>query len=184
MKMEKYGVLFLLLSLFCSSCNEVSFKEPQPAGVTALHSIPEKLQGWYQAGDSISKEDSDTLIIESWGYHFKDKNDKDWLGRGMLSDSLVIKFHKDYYFINFRSGDQWILRLVKQKPTGNLDFLAIDLGDDAKRSEMIRKMSRKFNVSEVKQESDTFYQISPSKDQLMQLIKDGYFTGVELRKLK
>ena len=77
-----------------------------------------------------------------------------------------------------------MLRLVKQKPNGSLDFLSIDIADDAKRREMLRKMSRKFKVTEVKKESDTFYQINPTKDQLMQLIKEGYFTGDELRKIK
>lgn len=184
MKTEKYSLLFLILSLFFSSCKEVSFKEPQPAGVTALQSIPKNLQGRYQAGDKNDTLDTDTLIIESWGYHFKDKDDKDWLGRGTLSDSLVIKFYQDYYFINFRSGNQWVLRLVRQKPSGSLDFLAIDIGDDAKRKEMLRKMSKRFKVTEIKKESDTFYQISPTKDQLIQLIKEGYFTGDELSKIK
>ena len=184
MKTEKYSVLFLLLGLFLSSCKEVSFKEPQPAGIAALNTIPEKLHGWYQAGDKVDKKDTDTLIVESWGYHFKDKDDKDWLGQGTISDSLVIKFYQDCYFVNFRSGNQWVLRLIKQKPSGAIDFLTIDIGDDAKRAEMLKKMSKKFKVTEVKKESDTFYQINPSKDQLMQLIKEGYFTGVELSKIK
>ena len=184
MKTEKYSVLFLLLGLFLSSCKEVSFKEPQPAGIAALNTIPEKLHGWYQAGDKVDKKDTDTLIVESWGYRFKDKDDKDWLGQGTISDSLVIKFYQDYYFVNFRSGNQWVLRLIKQKPSGAIDFLTIDIGDDAKRAEMLKKMSKKFKVTEVKKESDTFYQINPSKDQLMQLIKEGYFTGVELSKIK
>ena len=184
MKIEKYSFLFLLLCLFFSSCKEVSFKEPQPAGVAALKTVPEKLHGRYQAGDNNNKEDTDTLIIESWGYHFKDKDDKDWLGKGTLSDSLVIKFYQDYYFVNFRSGNQWVLRLVKQKATGGLEFLSIDIADDAKRKEILRKMARKFKVTEVKKESDTFYQITPTKEQLMQLIREGYFTGVELGKIK
>ena len=50
--------------------------------------------------------------------------------------------------------------------------------------EMLRKMSRKFKVTEIKKESDTFYQINPTKEQLMQLIKEGYFTGDELPKIK
>jgi hypothetical protein len=184
MKLEKHGVLLFVLLLLLSSCKEISFKEPQPSGVSALKAIPEKLQGQYLAGDTSNKEDTDTLIIESWGYHFKDKDDKDWLGRGTLSDSLVVKFYQDYYFINFRSGEHWVLRLAKQKSNGDLEFLSIDIQDDSKRKEMLRKMSRKFKVAEIKKESDTFYQITPTKDQLMQLVKEGYFTGVALSKIK
>src|SRR6478609_8962153 len=184
MKLEKYTVLIFILGVFLSSCKEVSFKEPQPVGVAALTSIPQGLQGLYQAGDKSDQKDTDTLIIESWGYHFKDKDDKDWLGRGTLSDSLVVKAYLDYYFVNFRSGNQWVLRLVKQNPNGSFKFMSIDIGDDAKRKEMLRKMSKKFKVTEITKESDTFYQIAPTKEQLMQLIKEGYFTGDELVKIK
>lgn len=183
MKFEKYFSISIILLLFLSSCKEVSFKEPQPAGVEPLKSIPEKLQGHYLAQDQKTGDDADTLIIESWGYRLKDKDDKDWLGRGVLSDSLVVKFYQNHFFVNFRSGDQWVLRLIKQKPSGAIEFLSIDIADDAKRKEMLKKMSRKFTVTEVQRESDTFYQITPTREQLLQMIKDGYFTGVELSRI-
>lgn len=175
-------IAFWLLLLV--SCKEVSFKEPQPAGVPALTEIPAKLQGHYLSYDEITGEESDTLIIESWGYHFKDKEDKDWLGSGRLSDSLVVKFYQNYYFVNFKSGDQWVLRLVRQKSYGGIEFLSIDIQDDAKRKEMLRKISRKLQVKEVHRDEDTFYQIRPTAAQLMQLIKEGFFTGLELSKVK
>ncbi|HNP94728.1 MAG TPA: hypothetical protein PKJ63_03840 [Cyclobacteriaceae bacterium] len=176
--------LIALWLLLLASCKEISFKEPQPAGVPALTEIPANLQGHYLSYDEITGEESDTLIIESWGYHFKDKEDKDWLGSGHLSDSLVVKFYQNYYFINFKSGDQWVLRLVRQKPYGGIEFLSIDIQDDAKRKEMLRKISRKLDVKEIHRDEDTFYQIRPTAAQLMQLIKEGYFTGPELSKVK
>jgi hypothetical protein len=174
-------VLFWI-GLILSSCKEVAFREPQPAGIAAVKEIPPALQGKYRAQNQPGDDKNDTLIIESWGYHFKDKEDKDWLGRGTISDSLVIKFYENYYFVNFKSGNQWVLRLVKQKANGNLEFLSIDIQDDAKRKEMIRKLSRKLHLKEIKNGDDTFYQINPTPQQLVQLIKDGYFTGIELTK--
>lgn len=85
-----FPVIFWSLLLF--SCKEVSFREPQPAGVPVLKEVPVKIRGQYYSYDEVTGEKADTLIVESWGYHFKDKDDKDWLGRGVLSDSLVVKF--------------------------------------------------------------------------------------------
>lgn len=184
MKSGKYLALSFVLLLLLSSCREISFKEPQPAGVKALKSIPENLQGHYLSTDQKTGDDSDTLIVESWGYHFLDKNNKDWLGRGVLSDSLVVKYYKHYFFVNFRTGDQWVLRLIRQKPSGAIEFLSVNIGDDASQNEVLEKLRKKFTVKEITKDSDTFYQIAPTREQLMQLIKEGYFTGPELSKIK
>jgi hypothetical protein len=142
------------------------------------------LQGHYLSYDEITGEESDTLIIESWGYHFKDKNDNDWLGAGHLSDSLVVKFYKNYYFINFKSGDQWVLRLIRQKSYGGIEFLSIDIQDDAKRKDILKKISKELEIKEIHRGEDTFYQIAPTSDQLMKLIDKGFFKGSELSKIK
>lgn len=180
----KISFLFFFWATLLYSCKEVSFREPQPVGVNVLKELPVGLQGRYTTPDEGGDEKSDTLIVESWGYHFRDKNDKDWLGRGVLSDSLVVKYYENYYFVNFKSGNQWVLRLVKQKPDGSIEFLSINIQDDAKRKEMLRKLSKKFKVIEIQKKDDTFYQINPTATQLLQLIKEGYFTGSTLNKVK
>ena len=176
-------VFFSVLALLLYSCKEVSFPEPQPAGVTALAQVPKSLQGRY-IGIDDKGADTDTLIIESTGYHFRDAKDNDWLGKGQLCDSLVIKFYQNYYFVNFRSGDQWVLRLLKQKPSGSIEFMSIPVSDDAKRKEILKKLSKKFEVKELKRKDDTFYGIKPTKEQLMELIKEGFFVGSELSRVK
>ena len=76
------------------SCKEVAFREPQPAGVEQLKEVPASLHGRYlAANENGNGNDTDTLMIESWGYHFKDSKDNDWLGKGTLSDSLVLKYY-------------------------------------------------------------------------------------------
>lgn len=176
-------ILPVVWVLLLASCKEVSFREPQPPGVQALNQVPQVLRGHYVGVDDKGA-DTDTLIIESWGYHFRDAKEKDWLGKGVLSDSLVVKFYQNYYFVNFRTGDQWVLRLIRQKADGSIDFLSIPVGDDAKRKDILRKLAKKFPVKEVQRKDDTFYQISPTRDQLMQLIADGFFEGNELRRIK
>lgn len=179
----KATFLLFIWALILYSCKEVSFREPQPAGVPALTEVPKSLQGHYLGIDDQGK-DTDTLIIESWGYHFKDAKDNDWLGRGVISDSLVIKFYESYCFVNFRSGDQWVLRVIKQKPSGDIAFMSINVSDDAKRKDILKKLSKKFPVKEIERKDDTFYQIAPTKAQLIQLIKEGFFTGSELSRIK
>ena len=167
-------------TLMFASCKEVSFREAQPSGVKPLQEVPTELRGMYIPVVPPSEEKPDTLIIESWGYHFKDSNDKDWLGRGAISDSLVIKFYQEYYFVNFRSGDQWVLRLIKKNPNGSLEFLSIDLQDEKGAKDQLKKLSKKIKYKEIKRGDDTFYQINPTPEQLMTLIKDGFFTGTTL----
>ena len=77
-----------------------------------------------------------------------------------------------------------MLRLIRQKAPGVLEFMSIDIQDDSKRREMLRKLSRKMEVKEIARGDATFYQINPTPTQLVALIKEGYFTGVELRKMK
>jgi hypothetical protein len=170
-------------ALLLASCKEVSFPEPQPAGVQQLNEVPQALRGKY-VGVNDQGTDTDTLVIESWGYHFRDTQDKDWLGKGVLNDSLVVKFYQNHYFVNFRSGDQWVLRVIRQKPGGAIDFLSIPVGDDAKRKEILKKLSKKFTVKEVQRKDDTFYQINPTREQLMKLLSEGFFTGNELTRIR
>ena len=175
--------LILFWSLLLYSCKEVSFREPQPSGVPALKEVPTSLQGRYIGIDGDGK-DTDTVVVETWGYHIKDAKDNDWLGRGVISDSLVIKFYENYTFVNFRAGDQWVLRVIKQKGSGDIQFLSINVSDDKKRKDVLKKLSKKFKVTEIERKDDTFYQIEPTKEQLIQLLKEGFFSGGDLSKVK
>jgi len=175
--------LILCWSLLLYSCREVSFREPQPVGISPLREVPRALQGHYVGLDNRGN-DTDTLVIEPWGYRLKDQKDNDWLGRGVISDSLVVKFYQNYYFVNFRAGNQWVLRLIRQKASGAIELLSIRIDDDATRKELLRKLGKRVKIREVKQDDNTFYQITPTKEQLIRLIQDGFFTGSELSKVR
>jgi len=179
---------FLALVIFWSfllySCKEVSFKTAQPAGIEPLKEVPASLRGVYQMVDQTTGEFADSLIIESWGYHMKDKKDLDWLNRGTLSDSLVLKFYENYYFVNFKTGDQWVLRLIRQNPDKSIDYMSIDLQDEKSTQEKLKKISKKIKIKEIKRKEDTFYQINPSPKQLMELVKMGVFSKARMNKVK
>lgn len=169
---------FWTLMLF--SCKEVSFSKAQPTGVAALTQLPESICGEYLIRDKATGEIGDTIIIETWGYRTKDANGKEWLGAGHLSDTLVVKQYQNYYFINFKEGDQWILRLLKVKNPNRLELLSINIEDDVVREAVLQKLGKKFKVKTYKQNDYVFYQIDPSPVQLMSLVKEDYFSGVEL----
>jgi len=52
------------------------------------------------------------------------------------------------------------------------------------KGKKLKKISKKLKVTEIKKKDDTYYQIKPTPAQLMDLIKDGYFTGAKLAKIK
>jgi hypothetical protein len=180
----KNVIVFFLWSCFLYSCKEVSYPQAQPTGVESLKEIPESLRGTYQGVNKNTGELGDTIIIERWGYRAKDNKEKDWLTSGSLSDTLVLKAYQNYFFVNFKIGNQWVLRVIQREPNGSLLFLSIDLGDDKKRHDALKKLKKKFIVKEAKTKGDVFYQINPSPEQLMNMIKEGYFTGQRLVKLK
>lgn len=162
------------------SCKEVSYPKTQPAGIAALQQLPQSICGEYRIRDKATGEIGDTIIIETWGYRTKDANGKEWLGAGHISDTLIVKQYQNYYFINFKEGDQWILRLLKVKNPNRLELLSIDLEDDVVREAILQKLGKKFDIKTSKQNDYVFYQINPTPAQLMSLVNENYFTGVEL----
>jgi hypothetical protein len=142
------------------------------------------LCGKYEFYNRASGETGDTLIIEPWGYRLADKNDKEFLGRGVLGDTLVMKEFNNHYFINWKVGDQWVLRIIKPKSPGVWEFLSIDLSDVDERKRLVAALRARLPVKEMIDQENHFYQINPTPAQLNDLIRNGFFQAVELRKIK
>lgn len=176
-------ILLAISTVFCA-CREVSYPVAQPNGKKNLTEVPKKLVGKYLQVDSGTVQTMDTLIVESKGYRFstKEKENDGWLDHALLSDSLVLKSSGGYYFFNFKINDQWILRVIKQSPTGDVQIMSIELGENTEG--IISKISEKLKVQKIEIEGDTFYQINPTSAQLMALIKDGFFTGDLFKKIE
>ena len=174
MKTTLVTILFFALL----GCKEVTYPEPQPRGVKALESVPKSLTGKYP----LPEEDGpviDTLIIEASGYYFAKDDDK-----GNLGSDLVLKKYKGYYFINLNSKPQWFLRVIKQEKNGTLTIISME-NSEANFSTLVNDLSKDVKVDTVMNNEDTYYQINPTPQQLMSLIKKGYFkTGPVLKKIK
>src|SRR4051812_17577410 len=91
--MEKHFVILFLLALI--GCKEISFQQPQPKGKKALNKIPGTLHGRYLLSDPDSPS-KDTLFVTADNYRVgHNPNEK-----STLSDSVVLKYYKGYYFLN------------------------------------------------------------------------------------
>ncbi|MCS6974142.1 MAG: hypothetical protein NZM13_06610 [Cyclobacteriaceae bacterium] len=161
--------------LVCMACTEVSFKEPQPKDIKELSEIPAKLLGVYQTenkGNSYGE-----IEVFSRGYRILKENDQGSSEEYTLSDSLVVKHYKGYYFVNIRDDGVWILRVVKREKNGNLILMEMPaLSENAeKRNEQLTELRKIAPVIETEVNGMRQFIMEPSPRQLLQLIKKGYF---------
>ncbi|MCU0396518.1 MAG: hypothetical protein MUC73_00310 [Cyclobacteriaceae bacterium] len=173
----KAFALFLLLILLNLACTEISYKEPQPKGIKALKEVPSKLNGRYLILES--DEPVDTLVIDKTGYRLG----KDEVAS--LSDSLILKYYKGYYFLNLREEYVWYLRVIKREKNGDIQYLQMpEFPDDEEaRNQFIQKLSNDIKVTKTEVENKTYFIIEPSPKKLMELIQKGYFTGQTFKKI-
>lgn len=172
-------VLLLCLAGMLIGCKEITYREPQPKGVETLHSIPKALHGKYLLPED-SRIARDTLVIESTSYYAASERHE----QRILSDSLIFKYYKGFYFVNIQDHPEWLLRVFQQEKNGDIACYMLQAEDSVFNS-FIQKLSRQTAVDSTKLPTETLYQIDPSPKKLLTLIKEGYFqkTAV-LRKVK
>ena len=186
--MNRSSLLFCL-ALAAFSCKEVSFREPQPKGRRALAAVPEKLQGKYLTYQENGELSKDTIVITRLGYRFgyydklaassyrADYDD------GILSDTLVLKSYRGYYFLNLYEDPEWLLRVIRQQKNGDLIYMAMEQ-EAVDFDDYIRKLSAEIAIDSVKRENETLYLIDPSPSRLIDLIEKGYFNSATLKKIQ
>lgn len=163
--MLKVIVVFFLALV---SCKEISYKEPQPKGKAILSNIPKELRGRYLI-DEGNGSSTDTLVVTSTGYFIPSDSSK-----GDLSDSLVLKKYKGYYFFNDNENPEWLLRIIKRESNGNLSYMYMDNGGKA-FNEFVFEVNKEIKIDSTDFNGETLYQIDPSPKQLLGLIKKGFF---------
>jgi hypothetical protein len=182
------GALIFLVVLILISCKEVSFKEPQPKGRRTMTSVPKKLQGKYLTYEENGVLSKDTVIIKPNGYRFgyfdplPASTHREDYEEGVLSDSLILKSYKGYYFLNLYEKPEWLLRVIKQERNGDLIYMAMEQ-EDVDFNDYLKKLSSEIAIDSVKRENETLYHIDPSPAKLIELIENGYFTRTPLKRI-
>ena len=173
--MNKLFAAFILLTFF--ACKEVSFKEPQPKGRKAVSEIPKELRGTYLVEEENSTN-KDTMLVTSRGYFVRSDST-----RGELGDSLVLKKYKGYYFFSDNENPEWIVRVIKKEPNGDLSYLLMEPGKES-FNEFLLKLNEEIEIDSSEVSNEKLYQIDPSPKELMSLIEKGYFKKkMKLKKL-
>jgi hypothetical protein len=178
--MNKLSLFVLGISFI--ACTEITFKEPQPKGIKALAEFPGSLQGKYIVPQDSGSEKFDTVYIESTRYRINSLiKEGEWMNRGVLSDSLALKNYKGFYFLNFYTDEQWVVRVFKQEKNGNIQLYEINLSDD----EAIKKLTEAFQPEVIKKDnSTTYYRIDPTPKDYLKFIKENYSTQEPMRKIQ
>ena len=175
--MHKLFPAILILSLI--ACKEVSFKEPQPKGKKSLSQIPRELLGSYLVVEEKGTDSKDTLVVTTKGYYVPSDSSKEELG-----DSLVLKKYKGYYFFNDNENPEWLLRVVKREPNGDLSYMLLEPTDKS-FNEFLLAINKEIEIDSVEVNNQKLYQIDPSPKKLISLIEKGYFKKtITLKKVK
>ena len=186
--MNRGALIFLLVVVF-GSCKEISFREPQPKGRRALTAVPRKLQGRYLTYQVNGKLSKDTIIVSPKGYRFgyfdevPDSNHREEYEAGSLSDTLVLKSFRGYYFLSLYKEPEWLLRVIKQQKNGDLIYMGMEQ-EDVDFNDYVSKLSSEIAIDSIKLEKETLYHIDPSPAKLVELIEKGYFNQTSLKKIR
>lgn len=180
-------LILTLLAIGCIACTEVSFPIHQPKGIKPLSEIPKELRGKYVAPEGDSIDRLDTLVIDAHSYRFTSstKKEQGWLDNAQLSDSLVLKKYKGFYFFSFKEKDQWLLRVVKLEMGGELSFRMFAI-DGAGKDKLLWELEQELPVETIQIGSDEkYYRIDPSPKKLMELVKKKkYWEESKLKRVK
>ncbi len=168
----------VLIFCWCLSCKEISFKEPQPKGKKTLEQIPGSLQGNYLLRDDNGYM-KDTLEVSAEGYRTGSMSSDE----ALLSDSLILKYYKGFYFLSMHKKPEWYVRVIKQEKNGDLLYMEMD-HEDNNFSDFIQRLSREIKVDSISLKDKKLYQIDPSPKHLISLINKGFFKQTLLRKLQ
>jgi hypothetical protein len=166
--MQRLLAAILILSLL--ACKEISFKEPQPKGKKSLSQVPRELLGRYLVvEDGKGGNSKDTLVVTEKGYYVPSDSSK-----GELGDSLVLKKYKGYYFFNDNENPEWLLRVVKRAPNGDLSFMLMEPTEKS-FNEFLLALNEEIEIDSVDVDNQKLYQIDPSPKKLISLIEKGFF---------
>ena len=167
--------LFFFPIIIFFSCKEITFQTPQPKGKKELTFFPEALQGKYKGDDH-----RDTLEILKNGF---------FLGEDFmeLSDSLVLKMYKGFYFLNMRENtfsSSRVWNLVVMHPSDSALTVQSFVQNENNFNAFVKNIAELVPVDSVKVQDQFIYQIDPKPRELIKIINKNLLQKVVFKKLQ
>lgn len=144
--------LLLYLVLWATICScDLAFEQPQPRNIEKEDIFPRTMQG-------IWDSDGDELIISELTYDYSgglfDMN-------GHLSDSVILKYHKNSYYLNIKEYDRnyWYVYVISIQDDNNLQIYPLNTDDID-----LEKLNEITNVKEIFEDNGEldYYLINPT----------------------
>lgn len=178
--------LWSIVAFSCLSCEEISFRDPQPRGKKHLLKVPDELHGRYLAESQEEGLSKDTIIITASGYKFGYYNPADRMNEisdgASVGDSVILKYFKGHYFLNVNENPEWLLRVVKRESNGDLRYFQPS-SDNLSFESYLKRLGKEIPIDSFSVNGEKLYQINPSPNQLLQLIRKGYFSETLLKRI-
>lgn len=178
-----------IIFMMCFGCKEITFENPQPEGRRSLNTMPKPLRGKYLATGDGGEVSKDTIIVNARGYRFGYYSPADRVhlndsyDAGVISDTLVIRSYKDYYFVNVREGPEWLLRVIKRETNGDLTYMSMERSETDFK-DYVDKLAAEIRIDSFLVEGVMVYRIDPTPHQLVGLIEKGFFSESRLVRIK
>ncbi len=158
--------LMVLIGLcFLSSCTNIYYENPQPAGQENMDEFPKKLLGTY-----VDYEDGDTVIVVYSDGFSLNLNENDV--KIPLSEKTVLRKYKAYYFLSLQQEETnlWTVYIVKPGKKKTLDLY--DISTEEGPMEQLRAITEVKEYDQDQEKSYTMY-INPNLAEMDQIIKSG-----------
>lgn len=163
--MKKLLLLSVLISLLFSSCLTFYFSQPLPVDAKVCSRMPRALRGNWEGKEGTLRIDK-----KRWVSSTVDSNERLSMRTEFeLSDSLVLKRYKKYYFFNVLNTNGFWNVYVGQKRN---NFFIINRMN---RDDSLGLKTRLGIFPDSVSESNLFYRSPISKKQLVKYIEQGGF---------
>jgi hypothetical protein len=160
-------IKFLIFSclVFLTSCTNIYFENPQPAGKENLTEFPKKLIGTYvdsEKGDTVVTVLPDGISLKLNGNDVKIP----------LSEKTILRNYKSFYFLNLKQEEDslWTVYIVKPAKKKTLDLY--DFSDEKAQLEKLAAITEIKKKTKEGQDSPLLI-INPDITVMDQILESG-----------
>ncbi len=158
-------ILGILIAFIFMSCEDVRYKQTQPANNPSINTIPKEFIGTYVNDHSYLLVNNKSFTL---AYIEETSNNKI---TGILGENAILKQFKSIYYLNLKvdDNDYWNVASFEL----NQKILTIKAIIE---SESISKFKTYVTSETIKDDETTIIKIDPTQSQFEKMVADGLFT--------